>query len=577
MSHTVGVMRDKAPYFRGWIRQHGLHGSARRAIWIALALTITFLWSAATPVAEASGNLTVSSSALNFGNVTVGQTQVIQITLTNTGNNTLTLSGHGIYGAGFHTSGILYPMNIAAGVSVPLSVLFEPTSTGAANGGVQFYTTGANGTVSITMSGNGVTSTTSSPPAPSNPTPPSNTSGTSSTGNLVISSTALSFGNVVVGQTETINITLANTGGAALTLTSHSISGAGFHTSGIVYPMTVGAGVSVPLAVLFAPTATGNSSGSVQFYTSGANGTVSITMTGAGVSSAPSGYLSATPLTAQFQNVAVGTQNTQAIQLTNTGGSSLTITNVATTGNGFSASGLAANTPIAAGGTTQLTVGYLPTSAGSSNGAVVLTSTASDSQITIVLSGTSVASSRTLTANPASLAFGNVNVNGSVTQQVTLTNAGNSTVTISGANISGAGLSATGVGSGTVISAGQTAVLIVQFAPTAAGSVSGGITVTSNASNASVTIPVTGTGVAVAHTVVLQWQASTSSGVIGYNVYRSTVSGGPYTNIVTSPVPTASYTDSSVSSGTTYYYVVTAVASNGSESAYSSEVSITVP
>jgi len=68
--------------------------------------------------------------------------------------------------------------------------------------------------------------------------------------------------------------------------------------------------------------------------------------------------------------------------------------------------------------------------------------------------------------------------------------------------------------------------------------------------------------------VALSWTAS--AGAPSYNVKRSTVSGGPYSTIA-SPV-TSSYTDTSVTGGTTYYYVVSAVNAAG-ESANSSQVS----
>ncbi len=79
--------------------------------------------------------------------------------------------------------------------------------------------------------------------------------------------------------------------------------------------------------------------------------------------------------------------------------------------------------------------------------------------------------------------------------------------------------------------------------------------VTANAGNAQVT---------------LSWSAST--GASSYNVKRSTTSGGPYTTIA-SPTTTG-YTDSGVSNGTTYYYVVTAVNGSG-ESGNSSQVGAT--
>ncbi len=83
----------------------------------------------------------------------------------------------------------------------------------------------------------------------------------------------------------------------------------------------------------------------------------------------------------------------------------------------------------------------------------------------------------------------------------------------------------------------------------------------------------------VTHSVALTWIASTTSTVTGYNVYRSTVSGTGYAKINSSPVlaPLASYTDTAVQNGTTYFYVTTAVDGSGTESAYSNEVSAAIP
>ncbi|HEY6945973.1 MAG TPA: fibronectin type III domain-containing protein [Candidatus Acidoferrum sp.] len=80
----------------------------------------------------------------------------------------------------------------------------------------------------------------------------------------------------------------------------------------------------------------------------------------------------------------------------------------------------------------------------------------------------------------------------------------------------------------------------------------------------------------VPHSVTLDWTASTST-VIGYNVYRGTQDGGPYTPLNSSLVTTTQYKDSSVQSGHTYFYVVTAVDSSQVESANSNQVSATIP
>ena len=80
----------------------------------------------------------------------------------------------------------------------------------------------------------------------------------------------------------------------------------------------------------------------------------------------------------------------------------------------------------------------------------------------------------------------------------------------------------------------------------------------------------------VQHTVTLTWTASPSS-VSGYNVYRGTLSGGPYTRINAALEAATNYVDNTVQSGTTYYYVVTAEASSGVESSFSNPVTAVVP
>jgi len=182
----------------------------------------------------------------------------------------------------------------------------------------------------------------------------------------------------------------------------------------------------------------------------------------------------------------------------------------------------------------------------------------------------------TLSLSSSSLSFGSVNVSSSKTLSTTLTNTGVSSVTVSSVSISGAGFNDSGVSSGQIITAGQAVTVNVTFAPAASGSVSGSLTITSNASNSPTKISFSGTGAAVSYSTLLSWTASTSS-VTGYNVYRGTTSGGPYTKVNPNVDANTSYSDASVQAGLTYYYVVTSVNSGGVESAYSTQVSATIP
>ena len=81
---------------------------------------------------------------------------------------------------------------------------------------------------------------------------------------------------------------------------------------------------------------------------------------------------------------------------------------------------------------------------------------------------------------------------------------------------------------------------------------------------------------ATTHTARASWAASTSV-VSGYNVYRGTVSGGPYTKLNGSLVALLAYTDATVLSGQTYFFVTSAVDGSGNESVFSNEVAAVVP
>lgn len=74
-------------------------------------------------------------------------------------------------------------------------------------------------------------------------------------------------------------------------------------------------------------------------------------------------------------------------------------------------------------------------------------------------------------------------------------------------------------------------------------------------------------------TVSLNWNDNTETDLGGYNIYRSTTSGGSYTKLNSTPLASSDYIDNSVTNEIPYYYVVTAVDTNSNESARSSEVS----
>lgn len=89
--------------------------------------------------------------------------------------------------------------------------------------------------------------------------------------------------------------------------------------------------------------------------------------------------------------------------------------------------------------------------------------------------------------------------------------------------------------------------------------------------------PSTGT----AHQASLSWTpaATQPSGItiVGTNVYRGTVAGGPYGKLNTTPVSGTTYVDLTVTSGVVERYIVTAVSTTGNESPWSNEAAAPIP
>ena len=153
-----------------------------------------------------------------------------------------------------------------------------------------------------------------------------------------------------------------------------------------------------------------------------------------------------------------------------------------------------------------------------------------------------------------------------------------SSVTISGAGINSNEFVLSGISLPTTLSAGQTTSFTVTFKPAIAGSATGTLSFSSDAANSPTAQSLTGDGTAtIQHSVDLSWSASTGSGVVGYNVYRGGVSGGPYSKINSALEAGTAYTDSTVASSQTYYYVTTAVDGNGVESGYSNQAQAVIP
>jgi hypothetical protein len=510
-----------------------------------LAIAVTGAGVASQP------QLTVNPTSINFGNAAVGSSTSRTVSLINPGNAPVTISQLTATGSGFGVSGASLPLTINAGGSSSVSATFAPTSAGSSSGTISIVSNAPGSPAAISLSGTGMQ------------------------GQLSASPSVLTFGSVATGGSGSQTVTLTNGGSASVTISQAVASGAGFSISGLTTPVTLASGQGTSFTAQFAPTSGGNANGAITITSNAPTSPTTISMTGVGTQP----QISATPSSAAFGNVSTGTNNSQTITVTNGGSASLMISSVSVTGAGFSISGISAPLTILASKNITFNAVFAPTTSGAASGSISLLSNAPGSPLSISLSGTGVASSKVLGLSTSTLSFGNVNDGSSSSLSVALTNNGNANVTISSVGVTGTGFSTSGVTSGEMLTPNQSATLTVQFAPTTAGQVSGSVSINSDATNSPSTISTSGTGITgTPHTVALAWTASTGNDINGYNVYRGTTASGPYsTKVNSSLVGSVQFSDSTVTSGQTYYYVVTAVDSNNVESTFSNQATAVIP
>ena len=362
---------------------------------------------------------------------------------------------------------------------------------------------------------------------------------------------------VASGGTQQFSAQITNTSNTAVTwsATSGTVSASGLFTA-----PTVTATKTVTVTATSVADNTKSSSATVTVNTA-------------------AGILTLNPTSISFGSVTVGqTSPVLTTTLTNTGNASLTITNDSISAGDFNwgGKGTCNYGTLAPGATCLYSAKFTPTAAGTRTGTITIYSTASNSTVTLPLTGIGTTTTAgTLGVSPASLALGSVVVGTNGSASGTLT-AGGSSVTVSAVGSNNAAFTVGGLSLPVTIPAGNSAAFTVTFSPQAAGALTAALTFTSNAQSSTTVETLTGTGTAApVHSVNLSWSASTSSNVSGYNIYRAAYASacGSFSKINALLNTGTLYTDSAVVDGATYCYATTAVNTSKEESGYSNVVS----
>jgi hypothetical protein len=306
----------------------------------------------------------VSPSSLNFGNVNVGSSSTLPVTVNNTGTLPLDISNIVSSNAQFTFSPSTFPISVAAGGSQVINVTFTPTANGNQSGNLSFTHNAAGSPSSYSVQGVGYT------PAPI----------------FGVSPASLNFGSVSVGGSANLPVTIHNTGDAPLNLSGITSTNAQFTFSPNTFPISIPASGSQVVTVTFAPTAAGSVSANLTFTHDAAGSPTSYSVQGIGFTTAPVFNFSVPSL--NFGNVSVGGTATLPITISNTGNAQLTISNIVSSNGVFTFAPSTFPVNIAAGGSSLFNVTFTPAVAGAVSGNLTFTHNAAGSPSDLPLQGT---------------------------------------------------------------------------------------------------------------------------------------------------------------------------------------------
>ncbi|MGA2807555.1 MAG: choice-of-anchor D domain-containing protein [Terracidiphilus sp.] len=441
-------------------------------------VTLTGTGAAAPPTA------TLAPATLTFASATVGSTSAAQVvTLKNTSTSTLTITTGGITLSGTNASSFSETTTcgttLAAAATCTISVSFKPTTSGTLTGTLNVADNATGSPQKVTLTGTGAAA------------PPTAT----------LTPATLTFASTAVGSTSAAQVvTLKNTSTSTLTITTGGITLSGVNASSFSETTTCGttlaAAATCTISVSFKPTTTGTLTGALSVADNATGSPQKVTLTGTGAASTS---INVSPASLSFPNTVKGsTSEAQPVILANTGTSTVTISSISIVGTSptsfLDLSGC--GTTLAAKASCTVYVAFKPASAAALSASLSIADTASGSPQTVKLSGTGTAAP-SVTLSTKSLTFA-ATAKGSVSeaQNVTLTNAGTSTLDLTSITLTGTNATSfieLNTCTPTLAPAASCAVYVA-FAPAATGSLTASLAIADNGSGSPQTVALTGTG-----------------------------------------------------------------------------------
>ncbi len=317
---------------------------------------------------------------------------------------------------------------------------------------------------------------------------------------LTPSTTDLSFGDVPIGQPVSSAVSLVNQGAAAVELSQLQVSGGSFALDGeVALPVRVPSGGSVGVSLKFDPSSAGSSDGQLTVASNSSAPSAMVRLHGNGTSSLASLSCTSASMTGTGTEACTATLSSPAPsggQVVNLSSNNAAVT--VPSGVTVPAKTTAAQFTATVQAVTSAQTAGLVASVGKNH-----------QTFSIKLNPVQPA----LSVSSSSVNFGTVAVGTVVTQSVTLSSTGNAAVTISAGNATGSGFALIGASFPMTLNPGQSASLVLQFNPAAAGTSSGQVVLTSNSSTGSaMAIGLSGTATPVLSAVTCGTASYTGAG-----------------------------------------------------------------
>jgi hypothetical protein len=156
-SDNYGLRAKLRPRFRGVAAISALFSSLLLAGCMGISENSTSTHSQPSNKRSASGQIEISPSHLNFGNVSVGSSSSQRGTLT-ARTSSVAVSSAAWSGDGYSVTGITFPTKVPVGQSISFAVTFAPQVAGIASGRISFLADASNSPVVQTLTGRGAQS-----------------------------------------------------------------------------------------------------------------------------------------------------------------------------------------------------------------------------------------------------------------------------------------------------------------------------------------------------------------------------------------------------------------------------------